>query len=116
MTTVETLQALRTCYAEQKRLQARLVGELPAVPRRAVYQPPLVPDGLASLLDLEGERMTPFQVARHLYSYIKENKLLDRKNKHVIHPNKKLRRALELEKGDELDLFNLQVYLHDLYD
>lgn len=114
--TENILRELRQCYSQQRKLQSQLLGNLPTPPPAPGDQPPLIPPSMAKLLEMdENERMTPYELARHLYDYIEENELRDKKNRHVIHPSRRLRKALRVEKGDPLDFFNFQIYLHDLY-
>lgn len=114
--TQNLLRELQECYATQRRLEAQLCDrDLPALPAAPGPTPPPVPDRLARLLHLEGQQMTPFTLARHLYTYITDHDLLDAQDRHQIHPNRRLRRALGMEEEDTLDLYNLQVYLCQLY-
>ena len=58
-----------------------------------------------------GTEMARTEVTKHLTSYIKEHNLQDSENKRKIVPDAKLKKLLNLSKGDEVTYFNLQKYM-----
>lgn len=74
-----------------------------------------VPKSLIKLLEYEDDiLLSQMKVIQDVYSYIKENDLIDKKNK-CINVDKKLKRGLRLDDDEELTFYNIQKKIYDLY-
>lgn len=75
-------------------------------------KPTLISDELASFLKKEkGTQMARTEVTKEIQSYILAHELQDPSNGRIIRADSKLRKLLDLPKGQELTYFNLQKYM-----
>jgi chromatin remodeling complex protein RSC6 len=77
----------------------------------------LVPEPLCELLDIPDDQkmMTRPKVTNLLYEYFGKNNMLDQTSKRNINPNKAVRKIFGMKKTDEMNFYNLQTWLADLY-
>jgi hypothetical protein len=76
-----------------------------------------VPQSLIDLLELKkGVEMPRTQITKLIHKYMKSNNLVDSKDARTFHPDKALRKALNMSKSDELTFFNLQTKLKEVYN
>jgi hypothetical protein len=75
-------------------------------------KPALISEELASFLGKAiGSEMARTEVSKEINAYIQTNKLQDKQNGRIIHPDAKLTQLLKVDKNDELTYFNLQRYM-----
>lgn len=107
---LEISKELRDNYLEQKKLMDEyyeLAGEGESSPVSFMRKKTLVPDSLCDLLEIEeGTKMSRIEITNELYAYIKNNDLIDSKNKE-IKVTKKLKKALCLG-NEKLTFYNIQ--------
>jgi hypothetical protein len=74
-----------------------------------------VPKKIKSLLKIKEDKMTQTEVTRLFYEYCSKNKLIDAKNK-SIKADHTIKKIFNLTPDKQIDFYNLQSYLRQLYD
>ena len=75
-----------------------------------------VPEALRKFLKLaEGIELPRTEVAKQIYSYVREQNLRDKDDRRIIHPDASLRKLFTLKEGETLDFKNFQKQLSRHY-
>jgi chromatin remodeling complex protein RSC6 len=75
-----------------------------------------VPDALRKFLKLGADVELPrTEVAKQIYSYVREQNLRDKDDRRIIHPDASIRKLFNLKEGETLDFKNFQKQLSKLY-
>jgi hypothetical protein len=77
---------------------------------------PAVPEPLRKFLKLGADVELPrTEVAKQIYSYVREQNLRDKDDRRIIHPDASIRKLFSLKEGETLDFKNFQKQLSKLY-
>lgn len=75
-----------------------------------------VPEPLRKFLKLGADVELPrTEVAKQIYSYVREQNLRDKDDRRIIHPDASIRKLFSLKEGETLDFKNFQKQLSKLY-
>lgn len=75
-----------------------------------------VPEPLRKFLKLGADVELPrTEVAKQIYSYVREQNLRDKEDRRIIHPDASIRKLFSLKEGETLDFKNFQKQLSKLY-
>jgi chromatin remodeling complex protein RSC6 len=75
-----------------------------------------VPEALRKFLKLKDDVELPrTEVAKQIYSYVREQNLRDKEDRRIIHPDASLRKLFGLKEGETLDFKNFQKQLSRHY-
>jgi len=75
-----------------------------------------VPAALSKFLKLaDGVELPRTEVAKQIYSYVREQNLRDKDDRRIIHPDSALQKLFSLAKGETLDFKNFQKQLSRHY-
>ena len=75
-----------------------------------------VPEALRKFLKLKDDVELPrTEVAKQIYSYVREQNLRDKDDRRIIHPDASLRKLFGLKEGETLDFKNFQKQLSRHY-
>ena len=75
-----------------------------------------VPQALAKFLKIgDGVELPRTEVAKQIYSYVREQNLRDKEDRRIIHPDASLRKLFGLKEGETLDFKNFQKQLSRHY-
>jgi len=75
-----------------------------------------VPEALRKFLKLKEDVELPrTEVAKQIYSYVREQNLRDKEDRRIIHPDASLRKLFGLKEGETLDFKNFQKQLSRHY-
>lgn len=74
-----------------------------------------IPPSLRKLLKIENETMTKMDITKLLYEYFKENKMYDKKTKTKIIPNNQIKKIFNIKNNEEINFYNLQMWINKLY-
>jgi chromatin remodeling complex protein RSC6 len=75
-----------------------------------------VPEPLRKFLKLGADVELPrTEVAKQIYSYVREQNLRDKDDRRIIHPDASIRKLFTLKEGETLDFKNFQKQLSKLY-
>ena len=75
-----------------------------------------VPEALRKFLKLKDDVELPrTEVAKQIYSYVRDHDLRDKEDRRIIHPDASLRKLFSLKEGETLDFKNFQKQLSRHY-
>ena len=88
------------------------------------YDPPIydfdtverIPKALREYFELDKKKMTFHDLILRIFKYLKQNKMYDKKNPHIIQTDSKLRKIFGMRKNDTLTCYNIQTYLRNLFE
>jgi len=76
-----------------------------------------VPEALRKFLGLKEDVQLPrTEIAKQIYSYVRDKNLRDKDDRRIIHPDKTLQKLFSLKDGESLDFKNFQKYLSIHYN
>lgn len=102
------LKIVQKKYNKKKKKSANSTPKAPS----GFAKPAPISEELCKFLNKEfGTELARTEVTKELNKYIKANNLQDEKNKRTINPDEKLRKLLQLDKGQNITYFNLQKYM-----
>ena len=102
------LKIFQKKYNKKKKKNANSAPKAPS----GFAKPAPISEELCKFLNKEfGTELARTEVTKELNKYIKANNLQDENNKRTINPDEKLRKLLQLDKGQNITYFNLQKYM-----
>jgi len=113
----QQMKALSLLMGKINKIHNQEIKTCKKPPRFSIGTPAIVPTELLNFFDLsKNKKMARTEIMKQIYAYIEANNLKDKKNKKLIHPDKKLKKLFKITEDDnELTIETLPKFLSRCY-